>query len=136
MKVFLDTNIPMYAAGKEHPLKSSCLEILESVAEGKLTACTDSEVFQEILYRFFHIKQPALGYRVFDLFAMVMHGSVYPVSYGDVSLARQFSESGNYPGLSPRDLIHLAVMLNNNIRHIITADRSFEHIQGIRVIRP
>jgi predicted nucleic acid-binding protein len=136
MKVFLDTNIPMYAAGKEHPLKFNCLEILESVASGKLLAFTDSEVFQEILYRFYHIKQPALGLRVFDLFAKVMHNFVLPVSYEDVNLARRLSENPNLSSLSPRDLIHVAVMLNNDIRHIITADRGFELVQEIRVIQP
>lgn len=51
MKVFLDTNIPMYASGKEHKYKKSCQDIILSVASGRLTAYTDVEVFQEILHK-------------------------------------------------------------------------------------
>jgi uncharacterized protein len=48
MKIFIDTNIPMYAADTDHHLKDSCVEILNAAASGELEAYTDSEVFQEI----------------------------------------------------------------------------------------
>lgn len=136
MKVFLDTNIPMYAAGKEHPLKPGCLEIMRSVANGDLEAYTDTEVFQEILYRYFKINRRELGLQVFDTYAQIMHGSVLPVRFEDMSLAREFINEASNAKLSPRDLIHLAVMLNNGIKHIITTDRAFGEIEDIRVIFP
>jgi len=49
--VFIDTNIPMYAAGTPHPLRDPCQAIIRAVAEGKLEAVTDAEVLQEIRYR-------------------------------------------------------------------------------------
>ncbi len=61
MSVFIDTSIPMYAAGKEHPLKAGCLEIMRSIARAELEAYTDLEVFQEILYRYFSINKRAFG---------------------------------------------------------------------------
>ncbi len=51
MIVFIDANIPMYAAGKPSPYKDKCRDILAGIVAGSLAAVTDAEVFQEILYR-------------------------------------------------------------------------------------
>lgn len=136
MKVFIDTNIPMYAAGKEHPLKSSCLDVLNSIARDKINAYTDTEVFQEILYRYFYINQRENGFKIFDLFARIMQGSILPVRQSDIMRARLLAEDEAACKLSPRDLVHLAVMFNNDISHIITTDRGFSVITGIKVISP
>ncbi len=136
MRVFMDTNIPMSAAGKDHPLKKSCLDILESTAKGEIEAFTDTEVLQEILYHYFYINQRETGFEIFDLFATIMDGSILPVRHSDIMLARLLAEKEETFNLSPRDLIHLAVMLNNGIRHIVTTDRGFKSIPGIEVIAP
>jgi predicted nucleic acid-binding protein len=52
VKCFLDTNIFMYAAGQEHPLKAPCVGILRRVASEELEAVTSTEVLQEILSRY------------------------------------------------------------------------------------
>lgn len=136
MRVFIDTNIPMYAAGKDHPYKKSCAEIIMAAATGKLKAYTDVEVFQEILYRFFHIDLPDTGYKIFDNFYKIMDGFILPVNPKDVSLARDLSETYKKSNLSPRDFIHLSIMLNNDIEHIITTDKGFNAVDKIKVIMP
>ena len=136
MKVFIDTNIPMYAAGKEHPLKDGCVKTLGAVASGDLEAYTDTEVFQEILYHYYHISQIDVGFQVFDLFSTIMNGIVLPVTHRDVNQARLFAESKSAAGLSPRDLIHLAVMINNGIDTIATTDRAFTRVDTVKVYSP
>ena len=49
-------------------------------------------------------------------------------------MSRVFLEQ--YASLSPRDLIHLAVMLNHAIMEIITADTAFEAVEGIHRFDP
>lgn len=66
LRVFIDTAIPLYAAGREHPLKAGCVNILLSVAKAELDAYTDTEVFQEILYRYFSMGKRAIGLQIFD----------------------------------------------------------------------
>jgi predicted nucleic acid-binding protein len=44
LKVFVDSNIPRYAAGADHPHKSSSRRFLEQIRAGKLEACTSTEV--------------------------------------------------------------------------------------------
>ena len=132
--VFIDTNIPMYAAGTPHPLRDPCQAIIRAVAEGKLEAVTDAEVLQEILYRYLHLGEREKGLMVFDRFRRIMLGHIFPIDEADVQRAREQAEE--YPGLSPRDLIHLAVMLRHGIHEIITADRGFDRVRGIRRIDP
>jgi len=50
MRVFLDTNIFLYAAGRLHPERDACVQILRRVADGTLDATVNTEVIQEILY--------------------------------------------------------------------------------------
>jgi uncharacterized protein len=136
MKVFIDTNIPIYATGKDHPFKKKCLDILESIAREEIEAYTDTEVLQEILYRYYYINQRKPGLEIFDLFATIMDGAILPVLHGDIMLARLLAEKEETVRLYPWDLIHLAVMMNNGIKQIITADRGFLNIPGIEVITP
>ena len=51
MRVFVDSNIPMYVAGAEHPNRDPATRFLESAGEAGLDLCTSSEVLQEILFR-------------------------------------------------------------------------------------
>jgi predicted nucleic acid-binding protein len=66
---FIDTNIFMYAAGKPHKFKEPCVSLLSRVQSGELKAAIDTEVFQEILYRYHHINltdNGALGQNSFN----------------------------------------------------------------------
>ncbi len=132
--VFLDTNVPMCAAGGPHLLREGARRVILAAASGELDAVTDAEVLQEILYRYAHIGEQEKGVQVFDHFYRVMLGRVLPVEDVDVWRARQLAEE--YPALNPRHLIHLAIMLRHEISEIITADRGFERVLGIRRIDP
>ena len=52
MKVFIDSNIPMYVAGGEHANRAPARRLLDRVRSGKVEACSSTEVLQEILYRY------------------------------------------------------------------------------------
>ena len=76
--VFIDTNIPMYAAGASHPLKKPSQRVILAIATGEIDAVTDTEVFQEILYRYIHISEREKGFKVFDHFHRIMMGRILP----------------------------------------------------------
>ncbi len=52
MKVFIDSNIPMYVAGRDHPNRDPARRFLDAVRAGSVDACTSTEVLQEILFRY------------------------------------------------------------------------------------
>ena len=132
--IFIDVNIPMYAAGTDHFLREPCQRIMKAIASGKVDAVTDAEIFQEILYRYMHIGQREKGFTIFDLFGEVMRDRILPIENVDVKRARYLAEQ--YPYLSPRDLIHLAVMLRHGLTAIATADTGFDSIEAVRRIDP
>lgn len=132
--VFLDTNIPMYAAGREHPLREPARRVIRSVARGELDAFTDAEVFQEILSRYLRTDEPAAAFAVFDSFLRLMTGRVLPIDIVDMMRARALAEER--PSLSPRDYVHWAVMDRHGIPVIVSADRHFDDIALIERVDP
>jgi len=133
-KIFIDTDIPIYAAGRPHPLKEPAQQIILAIVNDTIKAVTSAEVFQEILYRYLHIHEREKGLQVFDHFHRIMRGNILPVEDADVWQARELAEQ--YPTLDARDLIHLGVMLRYRIKDIITADTGFDVVREINRIDP
>ena len=139
-RVFLDTSVFMYARGKEHPLKAQCGSIILQIAEkGGLGAygspVINTEVFQEILYRYWMINRKETGIAVCrDIRALDM--TVLPITSTDADRMCDLFEKYRKKNLPPRDLIHAAVMLSNGISRIITADRHFDSIREVTRISP
>ncbi len=134
MRFFIDTNIPMYATGTEHAYRDPCRKVIKAIAAESLDAVTDAEVFQEILCRYLYINRRETGLQVFDRFHTLMEGKVMPVTMREVNMAREMVNV--YPALSPRDLIHLAVMVHHRITHIISTDRVFDTVPTITRVDP
>ena len=131
--IFVDTNIFMYAAGREHAYKAPCLHALELIEQGQIAAVTDVEVLQELLYRYWHIGQLDKGLRLYDECEALMP-EVFDVTLRDVGRARALLETRR--AMPPRDARHLAVMMNHRVREILSVDTDFDRITGIRRIDP
>jgi predicted nucleic acid-binding protein len=129
LKVFIDSNIPMYVAGKEHPLREPARRFLELVRAGKVDGCTSTEVLQEILYRYTALGRRDLAREVYRLFVDICP-VVLSVDLADTDLACELL--GEIAGISPRDALHAAVMRNNGVEAIATFDEDFDRIAGIR----
>ena len=128
MTVFIDSNIPMYVAGAEHPNRQPALRFMERVRAREVEACTSTEVLQEILYRYVGMRRPDLAIEVYDLFVSIC-STVLPVTIADTDLARDLVRERN--AASMRDLVHAAVMLNNEVTTIATFDAGFDQVKGI-----
>ncbi len=127
---FLDVNIPMYAAGTDHPLKAASVWIMREVADGRLEVAIDTEIVQEILHRFGAIGRPAMGFTMArNLLDLIP--TVHPVRVADVRRAIELFEQHVGSGVVARDALHAAVMLGNGLTYIISADQHFDLIGGI-----
>ena len=126
MTVFLDTAVFMYAGGSEHPLRDPCRAILRQVDAGSMDATTSVEVVQEILHRFLATRRPdvgaAMARQVMDAFAPVL-----PVTHGVMRRVPGLVDA--YPGLSARDLIHVATCIGEGIDTIVSPDRGFDQVR-------
>ena len=131
---FIDANVPIYAAGRDHPHKEPCGLILGMVAEKPDSFVTNSEVFQELLHRYLATGRWTLGREVVNSFAELMTGRIESVYPQDVLLAAEMADE--HQGVSARDLVHAAVMRRLYIGRIISADRDFDRVSGIERLDP
>ena len=46
--VFVDSNVPMYVAGRDHPLRGAAQRFLERARSGEIEICTSTEELQEL----------------------------------------------------------------------------------------
>ncbi len=132
--IFLDANVPIYAAGRPHALKAPCARVLELAAQRRSAFMTDAEVLQELLHRYLALRLWSQGQIVFRSFAQLMEERVRPVEAEDVELAASLAE--RHVRLSARDLLHIAVMLHAGVATIVSADRAFETVRGITRFDP
>lgn len=130
---FIDANIPMYAAGADHPLKKPCIAILDQIARGQINAVSDSDVIQEILHRYTSLGQRQ---RAIEVCRIVL--SLIPVWLAprrdDMEMAVTLHAQHSH--LQARDSVHAAIVLGHQIRYIVSADRHFDGLPGIERIDP
>jgi predicted nucleic acid-binding protein len=133
MRVFLDTNIFLYAAGQDHPQRDACVAVLRRVADGSIEATANSEVIQEILYVLVRRGRAgdgvALARNVSALFPDLL-----PVTGEDMRRACELIE--RYPKLPVRDAVHAATMIGSGISQLISVDEDFDQIREIRRVAP
>ena len=134
--IFLDANIFMYAAGKPHAYKQPCKQILQAIEAKQLTAVTNVEVMQELLYRYYHHIQVLDKGIQLCRYILDYPLTILPVTPTDVSSALDLLSQNQDTGLQPRDAIHAATMHNNNIVQILSADKHFDHIKGVQRLFP
>lgn len=132
---FLDVNLPMYAAGKEHPYKESCIWVLTEIANGRLEAVIDAEIIREILYRYGALRQWQVGVQMAqNLLDLVP--TVLPVTGDDMKTAVSLFAQYAPQGVKARDVLHTAVMHTHQLSHIISTDKHFDQIEGITRLDP
>ncbi len=132
-RFFLDSNIIMYAIGGPHPLKRPSTALLERVQSGQLTVVTNTEVLQEILYRYSSCGKMALALEATQLTTEIVD-EIFPVTADDLQLTMELLRHA--PKVSVRDAIHCATMIHHRIRSILSANRHFDRFDRIRRIDP
>ena len=127
--IFVDSNIPMYLIGAEHPNKAAARRLLEdAVADGEVL-CTDAEVLQEILHRYVAIRRPDDIDPAFEVLLSIVD-VVYPIELADVERARRIVR--RTAEVSARDAVHLAIMQRHDIDEVLSFDAAFDGVAGIR----
>ena len=125
----VDSNVPMYLIGADHPHKVDARRWLEKCVVDGERLVTDAEVLQEILHRYVAIgRRDAIQPALEALLAVV--DDVVPIEAADVLAARDVLLGT--PTLSARDAIHVAIMRRHRIAEVLSFDRGFDGLPGIR----
>lgn len=129
--IFVDSNVPMYLVGAEHPNKRRVIELVPQLLSARERLVTSAETFQEILHRYVALTDRLHLNAAYDaLDAMV--SAVAEVTKEDVDAAR--ATSGSYPELSPRGCLHVAVMRRIGCSRIWSYDTGFAAVGAIQRI--
>ena len=132
---FLDTNVPLYAAGAPHSHREPCIEVLRLAADYPRNFVTNAEVLQELLHRYRARQQwSSIGRPVFARFVALMLGRIEPIYADDARFAAELADGGFRA--SARDLIHVAVMRRLGVERVVSADREFDGIRGVIRLDP
>ena len=131
---FIDANVPMYAAGSEHPLRTPCSRVMDVIAAHPGRFITDAEVFQEIIHRYLSERRWPLGRDVFNRFVRVMQRYIEPVYAQDVLDAATLAD--DHPGINARDLVHAAVALRLGVSRIVSTDTDFDRLPVVTRLAP
>lgn len=129
--IFVDANVPMYLIGRDHPHKVDAQRLLERLAGERKRLATSSEVFQEILHRYLSIDRRDKIEPAFELLRLIVD-EVLAVDEADVFAAKDIVHA--HEGLSARDALHAAVMRRRQITEIVSFDRGFDALGGLRRI--
>lgn len=131
MTALIDSNVPMYLVGADHPSKDAAQRCLDDLITRNERLVTDAEVFQEILHRYTAIKRPDAIQPAYDALLGVVD-EVLPVGLVDVEEAKRIV-LGQY-GLSARDAVHLAIMRSHGISRLLSFDAGYDRVPGVERI--
>lgn len=128
MTVLVDSNVPMYLVGADHPHKHNAQRRLDHLIADGERLVSDVEVLQEILHRYTAIRRLDAIHPAFDAITDVVD-EVLPVGLADVLEARRIV-LGKYD-LTARDALHIAVMRSHGIDRVLTFDTDFDRFPGV-----
>jgi uncharacterized protein len=121
--IYVDSNVPMYLVGAEHPNKLRVIELVPQLLGAREVLVTSAETFQEIIHRYVRLADRRhLGAAYEALEALVSR--THDVTKVDVDAARALT--GQVTTLSSRDCLHAAVMRRIGCQRIWSYDTGFE----------
>jgi predicted nucleic acid-binding protein len=126
--IFVDSNIPMYLVGAQHPNKTRAQLLLQTaVAQGERLV-TDAEVLQEILQRYAAVRRLDAIQPAFDALLGVVD-EVFPIDRTDVDLAKDVLLGGM--SFTARDALHIAVLERHDVKQVMSFDSDFDRRPGL-----
>ena len=131
-RVYVDTNIFLYAIGTDHRYRAPCRELVRAMGDHTLRAETSVETVQEIVHHRRRRGDPAATER--GRRALGLCEAVHPLDTETTLAALDLIDL--HPDLSTRDAMHAATARTLGIRILLSADSDFDAIGGLERIDP
>ena len=130
--IILDTSILAYAVGAAHPFREPCRRILGAHAEGRIEATTTVEVIQE----FTHVRARRMPRREAVEVARKLAAAFDLLATTPEELDRGLHVFERYETLGAFDAVLVAVAMSRGAEALVSADRSFGSVPGLRWVDP
>jgi len=129
MKVYLDSNIFIYAAINSEKMGDNARQILQFMEEGRFSGATSFTAFEELLFVIFKERGKETAVEAGKAFLLL--NNLELINFSKESMLCALDGISNYK-LRPRDAMHLAAIKSKSIPYILSEDSDFDSIQGIK----
>ena len=129
MTFFVDANVVIYSA-VDSPYREVCVELITAVAEGVAGGRASTAALEEV----WHAEMSGKGGSIEGLTSYAYSVFTPLLSVTDEIVRRALDLDA--PKLGANDRVHVATCLVNDIDVIVSADRRFDGIKGIRRVDP
>jgi predicted nucleic acid-binding protein len=131
--IVVDTTVLVYAVGGEHPLREPSARLVEAIRGGSVQAATTVEVIQEFTHVYGRRRDRREATRLGRAWAALLS----PL----ISTTREDLERGlglyeSHPTLGAFDAVLAAAALGREAQALVSADRSFGAVTGLRHVEP
>lgn len=130
--VYIDSNIflnPLLYSLEDNEIAKKCALVLEDIIQKKIKAITSSLTWDEVVW----ILKTTLGQKSAQqkgkAFLIFPNLSFKKVSHSTINRAQKLLLKYN---MRPRDLIHVACALENNVHIIYSLDTDFDQVTEIK----
>ena len=131
--MFIDANIFIIAALGKNSKARKCREFLRKIEKGEQKSFTSVLVLDEVLNSIeVHTGSVEKAISGLKKFLMLPNLKICEVNAGQLADSLQFFKKG----LRPRDALHVAAMREHGISTILSYDKDFDSIEGIKRMEP
>ena len=132
--MFIDANVFVSAWLGRDRRAQRCQEFIEKVELGEQRASTSVLVFDEVLHKLeTHTGDREKSAAVIKKLSAIPYLKVYEVTPRQLNASLViFTEYK----MSPRDSLHVSTMLENGVEKILSYDKDFDSVKGIKRIEP
>ena len=127
-KAYIDSNVFFYAKIRDRTFGDSCLRVMQQIASGELKASISALVPIEVAnaMRKYGLRKE-IPDEVRAIFSLGI--DVYPIGEPE---AREAAEIFKKVDINPYDCLHAAVMKNNALGEIVSADKEFDKLDWLK----
>lgn len=134
--IYVDTNIFLYAPDNESTYFATCKLFLSRCIKEKIEITTSVETFQEVIH---YLRNREMSREAIQICHNIFKIIPLPLSI-DATIMMTFlklvNKYGDIKTLQSRDLLHVAVGIENKIDTIITYDKAMSKIEEIKTLTP
>lgn len=131
--IVLDTTILAYAAGADHPLRDQCRRVLEAASRGSILAVTTTHVIEELV----HVRsrrRPRDDAAEIGRWYSTLLAPLIATDADDLTEGLRLFVA--HPELGSFDAVLAAVALRRGADALVSADRAFSVVPGLRHVNP
>jgi uncharacterized protein len=129
--LFLDSAVWAYALGGEHPRRDACRALLLTAQRGQIELHASVELVQEVVFH--RLRRTDRASAVAEGRAIERACALHPFDAAVLDKALELTATTAIRG---RDAVHAATALLNGFHAIVSPDRDFAGVPGLRHLDP